>query len=126
MRWLLTEQAAGDVVEIRSQLGTGYPEDVTRLRQFLCDYFSGNGGCASKQGKSISPIGSACGSGKLLKVRWMIPGGGKSGGLRLAVVAFCDRSTVVLCRGWIRKDDPDDGDFEEAGRLADLIDSIDT
>jgi hypothetical protein len=48
----------------------------------------------------------------------MRPGSGKSGGLRFAIVAFCDSMKVVLCRAWVRKDDPSNADFEAAGDLA--------
>lgn len=84
----------------------------------MSGYFSGDEGCTTRQGKTISPLGATSDGGKLLKVRWMMPGCGKSGGLRFAFVAYCERRTVVLCRGWVRKEDPDDADFETAGQLA--------
>ena len=116
--WILTEEASEDIAEIREVLGEAYMADVALLRDMLCGYFSGDDGCTTAQGKSIRPIGATSDGGKLLKVRWMVPGAGKSGGLRYAFVVYCERRTVVLCRGWVRKDEPDDADFEAAGELA--------
>jgi hypothetical protein len=56
--------------------------------------------------------------GKCLKVRWGVPGCGKSGGLRLAVVVYCDQKRVKLAGAWNRSSDPSDSDFEEATRDA--------
>src|SRR5713226_7345344 len=57
--------------------------DKHALQDYLCEYFSG-GSCTHKVGKSISPMGATKAGGKKLKVRWLVPGQGKSGGLRLA------------------------------------------
>jgi hypothetical protein len=116
--WFVTKQAARDVQDVREALGDGYKADVAALQETLFLYFSGDEGCTTAQGKSICPMGATSDGGKRLKVRWMIPGGGKSGGLRLLFVAYCDRRKVVLCGGWVRKEDPDDTDFEAAGELA--------
>jgi hypothetical protein len=116
--WVVTEEGHHDIADVRAALGDAYKADVALLQEMLAGYFSGEGGCTTAQGKSISPLGATSDGGKLLKVRWMMPGCGKSGGLRYAFVAYCDRRTVVLCRGWVRKDDPDDAAFEAAGELA--------
>jgi hypothetical protein len=55
-----------------------------------------------------------------LKVRWAIPGQRKSGGLRLAVVAYCDKKHVKLAGAWIRKTDPSDAEFAESTSAAEL------
>lgn len=116
--WIVTEEGHADIADIREALGDGYKADVASLQDMMAGYFSGDEGCTTKQGKSISPLGATSDGGKLLKVRWMMPGCGKSGGLRFALVAYCERRTVILCRGWVRKEDPDDADFEAAGELA--------
>lgn len=116
--WYLSRQCADDIKHIKAALGAGYAQSRAKMREMLCDYFSGDAGCSARGGSSISTLGSACGTGKLLKVRWLLPGSGKSGGLRFAVVAFCDEMKVVLCRAWVRKDDPSSADFEAAGDLA--------
>ena len=116
--WLVSKHCADDIKRIKSALGDDYTRNVSKLREMLCDYFSGDTGCSGPMGSSISTLGSACGTGKLLKVRWMIPGSGKSGGLRFAIVAFCDSMKVVLCRVWVRKDEPSGADFDAAGTLA--------
>lgn len=116
--WLVSEHCANDIKHIKVALGVSYAHNRTKLREMLCDYFSGDAGCSAPMGSTISTLGSACGTGKLLKVRWLLPGSGKSGGLRFAVVAFCDIKKVVLCRAWARKADPSSADFEAAGDLA--------
>jgi hypothetical protein len=58
------------------------------------------------------------GSGKILKVRWMTPGCGKSGGLRLAIVVYCESFKVVLCRGFLRNTEPSGAEFDAAADLA--------
>jgi len=116
--WFVSEHCADDIKRIKVALGDNYTHNVAKLREMLCDYFSGDAGCSAPMGSSISTLGSACRTGKLLKVRWTIPGGGKSGGLRFAIVAFCDSMKVVLCRAWIRKDEPSSADFDAAGALA--------
>ena len=88
--WIVSERCADDIKHIRAALGDSYLHNRARLREMLCDYFSGDAGCSAPMGSSISTPGSACGTGKLLKVRWLLPGSGKSGGLRFAVVAFCE------------------------------------
>lgn len=115
--WIVTEEGHRDIAEVRAALGEGYNADVALLQE-MSGYFSGDEGCTTRQGKTISPLGATSDGGKLLKVRWMMPGCGKSGGLRFAFVVYCEQRTVVLCRGWVRKDDPDDADFEAAGTLA--------
>ena len=81
-----------------------YEESKNALKEFLCSYFSSEHDCTSKQGKSISPIGATRRGGKVLKVRWMVPGGGKSGGLRLVVIAYCKEKRVEIAEGVIRAD----------------------
>lgn len=115
--WLVHETGAADVKDIREALGDEYDADVIRLRDLLCSYFSADEGCVSKLGKSISPVGRTTDGGKILKVRWTTPGSGKSGGLRLCFVVYCDARTVVLCRGWVRKE-ADDANYDAAGKLA--------
>jgi len=88
----------------------GFKAAKRALKEFLCDYFS-IGDCNQKLGKTISPMGATPGGGKVLKVRFGLPGGGKSGGLRLAVVAYCRERRVVIAEAFLRKDDPEDTTF---------------
>ena len=106
--WIVSEDAAGEIADVRDTLGEAdYKEDVRALRQLLCDYFS-NVGCAAPFGKTISTLGTTSAGGKILKVRWARPGTGKSGGLRLGFVVFCDDRKVVLAKATIRRDASDD------------------
>jgi hypothetical protein len=107
--WFVTEGAASAVAEIRAQLGEKeYAQDVRDLRELLCGYFNAITGCTGKQGKTISPIGVVKHGGKVLKVRWTRPASGKSGGLRLCFVAYCDERRVVLCEASLRRDADND------------------
>jgi hypothetical protein len=83
------------------------------LKKFLCSYFT-NGNCTEAQGNSIRCIGATHGGGKILKVRWAVPGCGKSGGLRLSVVVYCEKRRVVIAEAFIRKDDPADREFMDS------------
>jgi len=99
-----TRAAFGDAAFEQSRLG---------LKKFLCEYFS-NGDCSLAQGKSICPIAATPAGGKILKVRWALPGCGKSGGLRLAVVVYCKERKVVIADAFIRSDDPPTQAFLDA------------
>lgn len=83
-----------------------YEEDKQALQEFLCGYFSAHNDCLARQGDSICPMGKSPRGGRVLKVRWALPGGGKSSSLRLVVVAYCDDKRVVIAEGTMRKNDP--------------------
>jgi hypothetical protein len=102
---VVTESAAAEIADIRAVRGeAGYRIDVHDLREFLQGYFYATPGCTASMGASISPLGATSSGGKILKVRWKYPGAGKSGGLRLCIVAFCEQLLVVLCHAAIRRD----------------------
>jgi hypothetical protein len=104
--WELSAAALKAVAPIRKQLGdNGYEKDKQALRTTLCEYFSSSTDCVSK-GLNISPIGKTPRSGKVLKARWAFPGCGKSGGLRLCVVAYCGDKRVRVASAVRRKDEP--------------------
>lgn len=104
IRWYVTKAAKAQVADVRKMRGeVDYFADVRNLQTFLAGYFDSSNRCSSKLGKSIAPVG-AVGNGKVLKVRWTYPGAGKSGGLRLCFVAYCDDRKVVLCHASLRRD----------------------
>jgi hypothetical protein len=82
------------------------------LRQLLCEYFSAGPMC-DKKANGISPMGAIHSGGRAFKVRWKVPGRGKSGGLRLAVVAFCPKKHIVIAHAWARDTDPSDEEFAQ-------------
>jgi hypothetical protein len=90
-----------------------YEQDKQALQEFLCGYFS-TGDCRNAQGSSISPMKASPKGGKVLKVRWAYPGCGKSGSLRLVVVAYCDEKRVHIAQAFARRDDPTDDDIRDA------------
>lgn len=90
-----------------------YEANKLALKRFLCGYFS-SGECQAPQGSSICPVKATRKGGKVLKVRWAYPGCGKSGSLRLVVVAYCAQKRVFIAKAFDRRDDPTDQDIEEA------------
>ena len=116
IRWEVLPRARTALDQVRESRGAAaYDAEKTALRQYLCGYFN-SGTCRHKQGDQISPMRSTftASGGKCLKVRWGLPGGGKSGGLRLAVVVYCEQKHVKICGAWLRREDPSDADFDAA------------
>ena len=116
--WEVLKDAQPALDDIRKSMQTDqFEDDRKALQEYLCEYFNSAGGkdCIQKQGRAISPVGFPTGpGGKCLKVRWGTPGGGKSGGLRLAVVVYCAEKRVKFAGAWMRADGPSDKEFEEA------------
>jgi hypothetical protein len=112
-KWQLGARA-NLLFELREQMT---PEEYVRnkeaLQEFLCGYFS-SGNCTTSQGDSISPLKATPLGGKVLKVRWGLPGRGKSGSLRLVVVAYCEERRVHIAQAFARRDDPTDEDIQGA------------
>ncbi len=98
---------------MREALGADYNASKAALQKLLCDYFN-QGECLGRQGKTIAPVECGVPRAKGFKVRWMVPGCGKSGGLRLAVLAFCEERRVILAGAWMRIEDPKDAEFAAA------------
>lgn len=90
-----------------------YEQDKRALKEFLCAYFS-SGDCRNSQGSSISPMKATPRGGKVLKVRWAYPGCGKSGSLRLVIVAYCDEKRVHIAQAFDRRENPTDDEIQDA------------
>jgi hypothetical protein len=117
VRWVECVAVRDEMATIRQLLGeSSFDAWRSALKAFLCDYFSLEPPCVGKQGKNISPIAARVAHGKGLKVQFAYPGCGKRGGLRLAILAFCQNRVVKIAGAWRRKDDPDDDDFVNAFR----------
>lgn len=100
--------------ELREQMTEElYEQNKRALKEFLCGYFS-SGDCNNALGDSISPLKATPKGGKVLKVRWALPGSGKSGSLRLVVVAYCDERRVHIAQAFRRSDNPSDDDVRDA------------
>ncbi len=112
-KWQLGEKATL-LNELRQKMTPeDYEQDKQALKEFLCGYFS-SGDCRNSQGNSICPVKASPSGGKVLKVRWAYPGCGKSGSLRLVVVAYCDEKRVVIAQAFDRREDPTDDDIRDA------------
>lgn len=111
--WQLGENATL-LSELRQRMTPeDYEQDKLALKEFLCGYFS-SGDCRNSQGSSISPMKATPLGGKVLKVRWAYPGCGKSGSLRLVVVAYCDEKRVYIAQAFDRRENPTDDDIQDA------------
>ena len=109
--WVLTPRAQKELKALDLSPAL-YERNKLNMQLALCEYFNGND-CLRKSA-NIAPVKTALPNCKGLKMRWMLPGHGKSGGLRLAIAAYCDERRVVLCASFARKDDPGDSEFTEA------------
>lgn len=119
IQWELAVAAVKSLRLIRDTLGEpAYGKDKLHLQEFLAAYFSSSPGCLEKS-NSIAPLAAHGLQGKLLKVRWGSPGRGKSGGLRLAVLAYCAEKRVRVAGAWARRTVPSDEDFTGAAERAD-------
>jgi hypothetical protein len=114
--WRLQASSETDPLdELRKRNGQQwYNAQKRSLQQFLCDYINAQPNCAAGMNSSISTLGTNAIGGKILKVRWALPGHGKSGGLRLTVVALCAESAVVVAGAAIRREEPTDEDVRAA------------
>jgi hypothetical protein len=86
------------------------------LGDHLCVYYNATVGL--KRGSGVSPISCGVAEGKGFKARWILPGQGKSGGLRLAVLAMCKRKTVTAVFAEVRSKEPTDAQLEKAFKNA--------
>ena len=112
-KWQLGEKASL-LSDLRLRIpAEEYEQQKQALKEFLCGYFS-TGDCRNAQGASISPMKATPGGGKVLKVRWAYPGCGKSGSLRLVVVAYCEQKRVYIAQAFNRREDPSDEDIQDA------------
>lgn len=104
--------------DIRRRVGLElYNTNKQALRRLLCDYF--NAVKCNGSTKTIAPIGCTSRGGKLLKVRLALPGEGKSGGLRLCVVAYCRSRSVSIAAAVSRRHDPALDELMASGEEAD-------
>jgi hypothetical protein len=112
-KWQVGEKATL-LFELRQRMTSEeYAQDKQALKEFLCGYFS-SGDCRHAQGSSVCPMKATPKGGKVLKVRWAYPGCGKSGSLRLVVVAYCDERRVHLAQAFDRRSDPTDDEIMDA------------
>jgi hypothetical protein len=108
VEWRVGEWARPALDEVKGLCGPqDYEWHKNGLKELLCAYFSGVG-CTKKLGKSISPVGATANGERALKVRWALPGQGKSGGLRLLVTTDCSRRRVRIAHAFFKADDPSD------------------
>lgn len=114
IRWIVHPSAGARVARLRRVFGDTYTAQRNTLRTTLCDYFNRTPGCLERSGAMIYPIGGAPANAKALKVRWGVPGRGRSGGLRFLFAAYCDERRVVLCGVWNRSEDPSNDELMSA------------
>lgn len=115
IRWIVLPSARAVLDKVRDEFASNeaYLEDRRALQDYLCEYFS-DIGCQTSLGNSVSPVGATGLGGKILKVRWNRPGQGKSGALRLIVVAYCDDLEVRIALANLRAKPASDEDVADA------------
>jgi len=97
LSWKVASDAQPQLEPIKKEFGTtAYNEAVKSIKLFLCAYFDTVAHCDRKLGKTINPVGSTEDNGKLLKMRWALPGMGRSAGLRLGIAVWCEDRLVHL------------------------------
>jgi hypothetical protein len=112
IKWRLLKHAKEALAPVRKEFGnSSYADEKRAIKEFFCQYVNTGEHCATKA-LGISPLGGTKKNGKSFKMRWSIAGGGKSGGIRLALVAYCAERIVVVAGGWVRKDDPATAEFD--------------
>lgn len=101
--WELSADAWRFVQAQPRQFQDHYSDIKGAFKVDVCRYINAVGGCDQKA-IGISPLGGTDGGGKVFKVRVAVPGGGKSGGLRALVVAYCASRRVVVASVVVRRD----------------------
>jgi hypothetical protein len=91
---------------------SGLKEFRENIAQMLCSYYNATQGL--KKGVGVSPIDCGVEGGRGFKARYMLPGRGKRGGLRLGVLALCSRRVVTIAFAEERKEDPSDSEMRAA------------
>lgn len=110
--WIVAREAGQVFSELYELLGAErYRQQKRDLQELLCGYFDAAPGCTAAQGNAIRPTGGSAAGGKGLKVRWGWPGCGKSGGMRICAVAYCDARRVYILDAEMRRDRPDFDDI---------------
>ncbi len=111
--WLVKASAQSTVSEYRQRVGDQYHALLRAFKESICLYINSHGECTAK-GLNISPMGGTPSGAKAFKMRWMYPGCGKSGGLRLAILMWCNERKVVVVGMWERRDEPSPDAFAHA------------
>ena len=111
--WLVKASAQSSVSEYRDRVGAQYSSLLRSFQECICLYINSNGECTAK-GLNISPMGGTPNGAKAFKIRWMYPGCGKSGGLRLAILMWCNERKVIVAGMWERREDPSADEFARA------------
>ncbi len=112
VRWSIGSAARKPNAHLRQTLGKpAYGSIRDGIRRFICDYIAARPDCDGAQGRSIVPLGGGRGTFKRLKMRWHLPGRGKSGGLRIGLSMNCRERHVVISAIRHRRSDPGAEDF---------------
>ena len=115
IKWIVSKACDATLRPFRTDMGEEtYAEQVTAFQELLCEYIDLGELCDKPLGDTVKPMGGTPKGGKRFKVRWALPGAGKSGGLRIAVVMYCAELRVFVVGAWLRRQDPSAEDFAAA------------
>lgn len=105
IRWTVAAHAHAAAVAIEKDLGEDwYNKAKAGLKSLLSSYFGMHNRCETGLGNTIRPVGGGSSGAVCLKVRWGLPGCGRSGGLRIIFTAWCDERSVEIQNISKRKD----------------------
>lgn len=103
VRWEMATGAWSEIGALPVQVRANYKSLVRSFQESVCRFINTVDHCAGKA-NGISCVGGLPNGGKELKARCAVPGMGKSGGLRIMLAAYCDKSTVRVMSVKMRQD----------------------
>jgi hypothetical protein len=100
--------------ELKKILGV---DDLSNFRDKIgqilcCDYYPATLG--RSKAANVNPIVCGIPHGRGFKMRWAYPGCGKSGGIRLGILALCKARRIIVALACKRMQDPADSEFADA------------
>lgn len=101
--WSIVPEARGQIKALPPEVHAHYGEMLTTFKETVCNFINTTQDCDGKA-LGVSPLGGYGKGGKYLKVRVALFGRGKSGSLRVLVVACCEVKEVVALAADMRKD----------------------
>jgi hypothetical protein len=113
--WSIIYAETSVLADVHRRLGDPlYQEQKLGIKELFCGYVEAHPSCDSKLGKSISPMARTKKGYKVFKFRWALPGSGKSGGLRLILVANCEARQITVASAYDRRSGQSDDDSLKA------------
>ena len=110
-KWQATPAARQELAKVYGSEGMAEFRDKLG-KHLCCGYYPATSGRSKAMG--VSPISCGVQDGRGFKVRWAYPGCGKSGGIRMAILALCPARRIIIAFACKRKEDPADKEVDRA------------